>query len=113
MLTTQPFGYDDLYLMSTALCEASDDCLRRSQTARAAGDIYKAAYEARRSQKYKKVLNLVENAMAVCNRSTARTAMPAIPIAPRILDVVRGAESRERHVASAVAAADAPAETSR
>jgi hypothetical protein len=66
------FGYDDLYLIGASLAETLEGCLRREQDARAAGDTYKAAFEAQRSRKYRRLLEITHHAMATCNKSTAR-----------------------------------------
>lgn len=73
-------GYDDLYLIGASLSETLEGCTRREQDARAAGDAYKAAFEAQRSRKYRRLLETAQHAMAQCNKSTA-TLVP-IPTSP-------------------------------
>jgi hypothetical protein len=73
-------GYDDLYLIGASLGETLESCLRREQDARAAGDTYKAAFEAQRSRKYRRLLDAAQHAMATCNKSTA-TLLPIPPTA--------------------------------
>jgi hypothetical protein len=73
-------GYDDLRLISAALSEACQACLRHGEEARRAGDIYKAASEFRRAGKYRKLLDAVNNAMIIADKSGASAKI--IPIVP-------------------------------
>ena len=74
------FGYDDLYLISASLNETLEGCVRREQDARTAGDTYKAAFEAQRSRKYRRLLDTAQHAMAMCNKATAKLVpIPANP----------------------------------
>ena len=92
-MTPLSLGYDDLDLIGASLGEMLEGCLRREQDARAAGDTYKAAFEAQRIRKYRRLLDMAQHAMATCNKSTA--ALVPIPTTSAAADRLSGM-SRER-----------------